>query len=102
MDPELQAPCRPVASSRQRLRDRGGLPMRMMSSFRNDERGATIALVAICMMAFMGMVVLVVDVGGLLTLRRRMVTAADSAALAAAQSCAKMNAAEAPGQADEL
>ena len=74
----------------------------MIFSFRNDERGATIALVAICMMAFMGMVVLVVDVGGLLTLRRRMVTAADSAALAAAQSCAKLVAAEAPGKADEL
>jgi hypothetical protein len=68
----------------------------------DDERGATIALVAICLMAFMGMVVLVVDVGGLLTLRRRLVTAADSATLAAAQSCAKMNAVEAPGKADEL
>ncbi|MGH2756929.1 MAG: pilus assembly protein TadG-related protein [Actinomycetota bacterium] len=76
--------------------------MRMMRLLRDDERGATIALVAICLMAFMGMVVLVVDVGGLLTLRRRLVTAADSAALAAAQSCAKMNAVEAPGQADDL
>jgi hypothetical protein len=76
--------------------------MRMMRLLRDDERGATIALVAICLMAFMGMVVLVVDVGGLLTLRRRLVTAADSASLAAAQSCAKMNAVEAPGQADDL
>lgn len=52
-----------------------------------DERGAVLVLVALSMVALIGMVVLVVDVGGLLTLRRRMVTAADSAALAAAQSC---------------
>lgn len=76
--------------------------MRVTRSFATDERGATVALVAICMLAFMGMVVLVVDVGGMLTLRRRLVTAADSAALAAAQSCAKMDAVEAPIKADEL
>ncbi|HYI45851.1 MAG TPA: pilus assembly protein TadG-related protein [Actinomycetota bacterium] len=67
-----------------------------------DERGATIVLVALAMTALCGMVVLVVDVGGLLTLRRQMVTAADSAALAAAQSCAVNDAAGAAGQADGL
>lgn len=76
--------------------------MRMTRVIHSDERGATVALVAICLLAFMGMVVLVVDVGGLLTLRRRLVTSADSAALAAAQSCAKMDPAEAPLKADEL
>ncbi|MGH2808678.1 MAG: pilus assembly protein TadG-related protein, partial [Actinomycetota bacterium] len=52
--------------------------------------------------AMMGMVVLVVDVGGVLNLRRRLVLAADSAALAAAQSCALNDAASAPIQADSL
>lgn len=67
-----------------------------------DERGATVVLVALSMTALSGMLVLVVDVGGLLTLRRQMVTAADSAALAAAQSCALNDAAGASGQADAL
>lgn len=55
-----------------------------------SESGATLAIVAITMMALFGMTVLVVDVGGLLTAKRRMVAASDSAALAAAQSCARM------------
>jgi hypothetical protein len=54
------------------------------------------------MIVLMGMVVLVVDVGGVLNLRRRLVLAADSAALAAAQSCALNDAAGAPIQADAL
>jgi hypothetical protein len=62
----------------------------MMGSRANprDERGATAVLVAISLVALMGMVVLVVDLGSLLVLRRRMVNAADAAALAAAESCA--------------
>jgi Flp pilus assembly protein TadG len=40
------------------------------------------------MIGLMGMIVLVVDVGGMLYRRRQMVSAADAAALAAAQSCA--------------
>ena len=69
---------------------------------RNDESGATFVIVAIALVSLLGMVVLVVDVGGLLTMRKRMITAADSAALAAAQSCAKGNAIEAPLKADEF
>lgn len=45
-------------------------------------------IVAISMIAVMGMAVLVIDVGGLLLAKRRMVTASDSAAIAAAQECA--------------
>ena len=55
---------------------------------RGDENGAVLAIVALSMLALMGMAVLVVDVGSLLLAKRKMVTAADSAALAAAQECA--------------
>ena len=68
----------------------------------SDESGVTIVIVALALLALCGMLVLVVDVGGLLTLRRQMVTAADSAALAAAQSCAADEPAEASDQADLL
>jgi Flp pilus assembly protein TadG len=54
----------------------------------NNEDGAVMVVVVLLLTAMLGMTVLVVDVGGLLGLRRRMVAAADSAALAAAQSCA--------------
>jgi len=53
-----------------------------------DERGAVVVLVAILLVVLFGMVVLVIDVGSLLVLKGRMGTAADSASLAAAQSCA--------------
>lgn len=55
---------------------------------RGPERGAVAVVVAISMLAMIGFVMLVVDVGGLLVLRRRMVSGADSSALAAAQYCA--------------
>ena len=67
--------------------------MRVMLSFdgirarANDERGAVAVIVALSLIALIGMVVLVVDVGGLLYRRRQMVSASDAAALAAAQSC---------------
>lgn len=67
-----------------------------------DEAGVTILIVTMSLLAICGMLVLVVDVGGLLTLRRRMVLSADAAALAAAQSCAEERPAEASGQADLL
>ena len=67
-----------------------------------DESGVTIVIVALALLALCGMLVLVIDVGGLLTLRRQMVTAADAAALAAAQSCAEDAPEEAAGQADLL
>jgi hypothetical protein len=68
----------------------------------SDESGVTIVIVTMALMAICGMLVLVIDVGGLLTLRRQMVTAADSAALAAAQSCAANKASEASDQANLL
>ncbi|MBI4730364.1 MAG: hypothetical protein HY775_12845 [Acidobacteria bacterium] len=70
-----------------------------------DERGATIIFVALALMAIMGMVVMTVDVGALLSTRRRLVRASDAAALAAAQSCAAgdlLLALDAPAQADSI
>src|SRR3954452_15334872 len=52
-----------------------------------DQSGVTMVIVALCLIALMGMVVLVVDVGGLLWNRRARVNASDAAALSAAQSC---------------
>jgi hypothetical protein len=52
----------------------------------NDE-GATLVVVVLSLFAMFGLIVLVVDVGGLLYARRGMVNASDAAALAAAQSC---------------
>lgn len=51
------------------------------------EEGATAVVVVLSLFALFGMIVLVVDVGGLLYARRGMVNASDAAALAAAQSC---------------
>jgi len=53
-----------------------------------QEQSASAVLVAIAIVAIVGMLALVVDGGGLLNMRRRMVMSADSAALAAALSCA--------------
>jgi hypothetical protein len=54
-----------------------------------DERGATLAIVAIALVAILGMVVLTVDLGALLVKRRGMVNANDAAALAAAETFAR-------------
>jgi hypothetical protein len=62
--------------------------MRGLRSAIHREEGATLAIVAIALIALMGMVVLVVDVGGLVSRRREMVNANDSAALAAAKAFA--------------
>jgi Putative Flp pilus-assembly TadE/G-like len=53
----------------------------------HGEGGATLVIVVLVLLALFGMIVLVVDVGGLLWARRAMVNASDAAALAAAQSC---------------
>ncbi len=53
-----------------------------------DEDGAVLIVVILLMVALLGMVVLTVDVGGLLSFRRHLVTAADAASLAAAIDCA--------------
>src|SRR3954452_12806335 len=52
-----------------------------------DQSGVTMIIVALCLIALFGMIVLVVDVGGLLWNRREMVNASDAAALSAAQTC---------------
>jgi hypothetical protein len=62
-------------------------PQRLRSRF-GEEQGATLAIVAISLIALFGMVVLVVDVGGLLWKRRELVNGSDAAALAAAKTCA--------------
>jgi Flp pilus assembly protein TadG len=61
--------------------------MRILTRRRGEEDGATAVIVVLCLIALFGMLVLVVDVGGLLLRRRAMVNGADAAALAAAKSC---------------
>jgi Flp pilus assembly protein TadG len=53
-----------------------------------DEEGVTVVIVVLSLVALFGMLVLVVDVGGLLLKRREMVNGSDAAALAAAKTCA--------------
>jgi hypothetical protein len=55
------------------------------------EHGVVLPIVALTLIAIMGMLVLVVDVGGLLWARRQMVNGSDAAALSAAQTCATIN-----------
>ena len=64
-----------------------------------DERGAVLAMVAVMLVAILGMLALVVDVGAMFVTKRQVVAAADSASLAAAQSCA-LEDGEAKSQAD--
>jgi hypothetical protein len=54
----------------------------------HDERGGVVVIVVLTLVALIGMTVLTVDGGGLLSMRRHLVTASDSAALAAAIACA--------------
>jgi Flp pilus assembly protein TadG len=58
------------------------------SAHTRSEDGVTLVIVALVLVALFAMLVLVVDVGGLLLNRRQMVNASDSAALAAAKTCA--------------
>lgn len=60
-------------------------------STHRDEGGATAVIVALSLVALFGMLVLVVDVGGLLYKRRELVNGSDAGALAAAQTCADDN-----------
>jgi len=64
--------------------------MRRQGLFRlhREEEGVTAVIVALCLIALFGMLVLVVDVGGLLWKRRELVSGSDAAALAAAKTCA--------------
>jgi hypothetical protein len=68
----------------------------------SDESGASLALVTVTIFALFGMAMLAIDVGGIVVARRQMVRAADSSALAAAQSCATNNPGEAETKADEF
>ena len=61
---------------------------RLLRTHVDDERGATLVIVTLCLIALFGMLVLVVDVGGLLWKRRELVNGSDAAALAAAKTCA--------------
>ena len=75
--------------------------MRVTFGHRSEE-GAVAVVVALGLIVIFGMTALVIDVGGLLTAKRTMVSAADSAALAAAQSCALGKGFEATTQANAL
>jgi Flp pilus assembly protein TadG len=54
----------------------------------DDEHGAVVVLVAICIVAIFALAVLTIDVGGMFVKRRQMVNGADAAALAVGQECA--------------
>lgn len=56
-----------------------------LSLLRSDERGATLALVALLLVVMLGMTAMVVDLGAMRVVRRGLIPAADAAALAAAQ-----------------
>ena len=58
-----------------------------MRRLRDEERGAVLAIVALSLLALLGMVVLTFDLGRGVALKRNMVNAADAAALAAAREC---------------
>jgi hypothetical protein len=60
----------------------------MFTRWRREEKGAVAVMVAVSMIVLIGMLVLTVDMGRLWVARRRLSTAADAAALAAAQRCA--------------
>jgi Predicted membrane protein len=75
---------------------------RRLRRFHDDEDGAVLLIVVFALVAVVGMLVLVVDLGSLVSTRRAAVTAADAAALAAAQSCFDGDAAGAPVAAQQL
>ena len=58
---------------------------------RDEEQGATLAIVAICLISLLGMLVLTFDLGRGVALKRNMVNGADAAALAAARECGLAN-----------
>jgi Flp pilus assembly protein TadG len=70
---------------------------------RDEEHGATLAIVAISLICLLGMLVLTFDLGRGVALKRNMVNGADAAALAAARECALANGeTKAQAAADEL
>ena len=67
-----------------------------------DDRGVSMVLVAICLLVILGMAALSIDAGGLYSRHRHMVSAADAAALAYAQSCVLPGGGNADTEADLL
>jgi len=62
-----------------------------VARLRDEERGAVLAIVAITLIALLGMLVLTFDLGRGVALKRNMVNAADAGALAAARECGLAN-----------
>jgi Flp pilus assembly protein TadG len=62
---------------------------------RDTESGAVMMIVALCLMVFLGMLVLTVDLGRGMAYKRQVVNGTDAAALAAAQQCALGNGSDA-------
>jgi Flp pilus assembly protein TadG len=58
-----------------------------LARLRDEERGAVLAIVAITLLALLGMLVLTFDLGRGVALKRNIVNAADAGALAAAREC---------------
>jgi hypothetical protein len=56
-----------------------------MSRLRDDQRGATAVIVAVCLFALFGAMMLTVDAGNLWATRRQIITGTDASALHAAQ-----------------
>ena len=75
---------------------------RRLRRVHDDEGGAVLLIVTFALLAMAGMLVLVFDLGSLVSTRRTAVKAADAAALAAAQSCFDGDAAGAPVAAQQL
>lgn len=60
-----------------------------VTRFRDEDSGAVLVFVAVCLVVLLGMVALTVDLGRAVAIKRDMVNAADAAALAGAQTCAE-------------
>jgi Flp pilus assembly protein TadG len=75
---------------------------RRLHRVREDQDGAVLLIVAVALLAVAGMLVLVFDLGSLVSTRRTAIKGADAAALAAAQSCFDGDAAGAPIAAQQL
>jgi Flp pilus assembly protein TadG len=62
-----------------------------LARLRDDDQGAVLAIVGISLLVLLGMLVLTFDLGHGVALKRNMVNAADSGALAAARECGLAN-----------
>jgi hypothetical protein len=62
-----------------------------LTRLRDEQDGAVVMIVAVCLAIFLGMLVLTVDLGRGVAYRRQVVNGTDAAALAAAQQCALGN-----------